>query len=84
MKVALRSYHGRFLSDQLDGRLVWNKENIGSQELWSLHLIRFVALYVNMVEVEVESKIKEAAAAATNQHTEHKSCLMTGVGAGEY
>ena len=83
MKVALRSYHGRFLSDQLDGSLVWNKENIGSQELWSLQLIRFVALYVNMLEVKVESKIKEAAD-ATNQHTEHKSCLMTGVAASEY
>ena len=81
MKVALRSYHGRFLSDQLDGSLVWNKENIGSQELWGLQLVRFVALYVHMLEVE--SKIKEAAD-ATNQHTEHKSCLMTGVAASEY
>ena len=56
MKVALRSYHGRFLSDQLDGSLVWNKENIGSQELWGLQLLRFVA----------RAKMKEAA--ATNQH----------------
>ena len=42
MKVALRSYHGRFLSDQLDGGLVWNKETIGRQELWGLQLLRFV------------------------------------------
>ena len=42
MKVALRSYHGTFLSDQLDHSLVWNKETIGSQELWGLQLLRFV------------------------------------------
>ena len=40
MKVALRSYHGRFLSDQLDGSLVWNKKTITSQELWGLQLLR--------------------------------------------
>ena len=53
MKVALRSYHGRFLSDQLDGSLLWNKETITSQELWGLQLLRRVALFVYMVVLSV-------------------------------
>ena len=41
MKVALRSYHGRYLSDQMDGSLVWNKDCVRGQELWDLQLLRY-------------------------------------------
>lgn len=40
MKVALRSYHGRYLSDQQDGSLVWNKDHVRREELWGLLLVR--------------------------------------------
>ena len=44
-KVALKSFHGMFLSDQLDGSLIWNKEWVREQELWEMERFRYVALW---------------------------------------
>merc|ERR550519_2479656 len=35
-KIALRSFHGKYLSDQGNGTLIWNKDFVRESELWDL------------------------------------------------
>ena len=42
-KVALKSYHDRYLSDQLNGSMIWNKEWVRDTELWDLEQFRYGA-----------------------------------------
>ena len=40
-KVALRSYHGKYLSDQQNGNMIWNKDWVRESELWDLETLRY-------------------------------------------
>ena len=39
--VALKSFHGQYLSDQQNGSLIWNKEWVRETELWELEKLRY-------------------------------------------
>ena len=40
-KVALRSFHGKYLSDQQNGNMIWNKDWVRESELWDLETLRY-------------------------------------------
>ena len=40
-KVALKSFHDKYLSDQQNGSLIWNKEWVRETELWELEKQRY-------------------------------------------